>query len=153
MWINWIMLSFLGLASGLAISAGLFAFLIGLGVISDFADRTHTGKYVTLYEDFIVAGGILGNLFWIYRVDFLRGSWLLLGFGLLSGIFVGCLIFFQSSSAGRRLQRDFRGLLQVWHLEKAWVPCCIFIWDGKWAGNRKWGINETSGERRIHETE
>ena len=90
MWINWIVLAFLGLASGLAISAGLFAFLIGLGVVSDFADRTHTGKYVTLYEDFIVVGGILGNLFWIYRVDFLRGSWLLLGFGLLSGIFVGC---------------------------------------------------------------
>lgn len=90
MWINWIILSFLGLASGLAISAGLFAFLIGLGVISDFADRTHTGKYVTLYEDFIVVGGILGNLFWVYQVDFLRGSWLLLGFGLLSGIFVGC---------------------------------------------------------------
>lgn len=90
MWINWIVLAFLGLASGLAISAGLFAFLIGLGVVSDFADRTHTGKYVTLYEDFIVVGGILGNMFWVYQVDFLRGSWLLLGFGLLSGIFVGC---------------------------------------------------------------
>lgn len=90
MWINWIVLAFLGLAFGLSISAGLFAFLIGLGVVSDFADRTHTGKYVTLYEDFIVVGGILGNLFWVYQVDFLRGSWLLLGFGLLSGIFVGC---------------------------------------------------------------
>lgn len=90
MWINWIVLAFLGLASGLAISAGLFAFLIGLGVVSDFADRTHTGKYVTLYEDFIVVGGIVGNMFWVYQVDFLRGSWLLLGFGLLSGIFVGC---------------------------------------------------------------
>lgn len=90
MWINWIVLAFLGLAFGLAISAGLFAFLIGLGVVSDFADRTHTGKYVTLYEDFIVVGGILGNMFWVYQVDFLRGSWLLLGFGLLFGIFVGC---------------------------------------------------------------
>ena len=90
MWINWMVLAFLGLAAGLAISAGLFAFLIGLGVVSDFADRTHTGKYVTLYEDFIVVGGILGNMFWVYQVDFLRGSWLLLGFGLLSGIFVGC---------------------------------------------------------------
>ena len=90
MWINWIVLAFLGLAFGLAISAGLFAFLIGLGVVSDFADRTHTGKYVTLYEDFIVVGGLLGNMFWVYQVDFLRGSWLLLGFGLLSGIFVGC---------------------------------------------------------------
>lgn len=90
MWTNWIVLTFLGLSFGFAISAGLFAFLIGLGVVSDFADRTHTGKYVTLYEDFIVMGGILGNIFWIYQVDFLRGSWLLLVFGLLSGIFVGC---------------------------------------------------------------
>ncbi len=90
MWINWMILAFLGLSFGLAISAGLFAFLIGLGVVSDFADRTHTGKYVTLYEDCIVLGGILGNLFWIYEAEFLKGGWLLAGFGLLSGIFVGC---------------------------------------------------------------
>lgn len=90
MWIESVLLCFLGLAFGLAISAGLFAFIIGLGVVSDFADRTHTGRYVTLYEDFIVLGGILGNLFWIFQVDFLKGSWLLLVFGLLSGIFVGC---------------------------------------------------------------
>lgn len=90
MWINWMILAFLGLSFGLAISAGLFAFLIGLGVVSNFADRTHTGKYVTLYEDCIVLGGILGNLFWIYEAEFLKGGWLLAGFGLLSGIFVGC---------------------------------------------------------------
>lgn len=90
MWINWMILAFFGLSFGLAISAGLFAFLIGLGVVSDFADRTHTGKYVTLYEDCIVLGGILGNLFWIYEAEFLKGGWLLAGFGLLSGIFVGC---------------------------------------------------------------
>ena len=90
MWINWMILAFLGLSFGLAISAGLFAFLIGLGVVSDFADRTHTGKYVTLYEDCIVLGGILGNLFWIYEAEFLKGGWLIAGFGLLSGIFVGC---------------------------------------------------------------
>ena len=90
MWINWMILAFLGLSFGLAISAGLFAFLIGLGVVSDFADRTHTGKYVTLYEDCIVLGGILGNLFWIYEAEFLKGGWLLAGFGLLSGILVGC---------------------------------------------------------------
>ena len=90
MWINWMILAFLGLSFGLAISAGLFAFLIGLGVVSDFADRTHTGKYVTLYEDCIVLGGILGDLFWIYEAEFLKGGWLLAGFGLLSGIFVGC---------------------------------------------------------------
>ena len=81
MWINWMILAFLGLSFGLAISAGLFAFLIGLGVVSDFADRTHTGKYVTLYEDCIVLGGILGNLFWIYEAEFLKGGMLVHGTG------------------------------------------------------------------------
>lgn len=85
-----LILVFLGLSAGFGISAGLFSFLVGLGTISDFADRTHTGKYVVLYEDFIVAGGILGNLFWVYEVSWLHFRWLLPVYGLFSGIFVGC---------------------------------------------------------------
>lgn len=90
MWIDNIILAFLGLSAGLGIAAGLFSFLVALGTVSDFADRTHTGKYVVLYEDFIVAGGILGNLFWVYEVDWLHFRWLLPVYGLFSGIFVGC---------------------------------------------------------------
>ena len=90
MWTDNIILSFLGLSAGLGIAAGLFSFLVALGTISDFADRTHTGKYVVLYEDFIVAGGILGNLFWVYEVSWLHFRWLLPVYGLFSGIFVGC---------------------------------------------------------------
>ena len=51
MWTDNLILSFLGLSTGLGISAGLFAFLVALGVISEFADRTHTGKYVLVYDD------------------------------------------------------------------------------------------------------
>ena len=50
MWIRQILVAVVGLASGFAVAAGLFSFIIGLGVVSDFADRTHTGKHVMLYE-------------------------------------------------------------------------------------------------------
>lgn len=88
--IRTILLAFMGITAGFAISAGLFAFIIGLGVVSDFADRSHTGKYIMLYEDFIVLGGILGNIVWVYRLSLLNFSWVLPIFGLFSGIFVGC---------------------------------------------------------------
>ena len=66
MWIRQILVAVVGLASGFAVAAGLFSFIIGLGVVSDFADRTHTGKHVMLYENCIMAGGILGNIFWVW---------------------------------------------------------------------------------------
>ena len=38
----------IGLSAGFTVAAGLGAFMIELGVISDFADRTHTGEHVLL---------------------------------------------------------------------------------------------------------
>ena len=48
MWVTQTVLAVLGLSAGLAVAAGLFSFIIGLGVISDFADRTHTGDHIRL---------------------------------------------------------------------------------------------------------
>lgn len=60
------------------------------GVISDFADRTHTAKHILFYEDMVSAGAVLGNLFQIFEVH-LPGRSIFLGiFGLFGGIFVGC---------------------------------------------------------------
>ena len=55
-----ICLALLGFSAGITAAGGLFSFIIGLGVISDFADRTHTGEQVMLYEDAVAAGGSLG---------------------------------------------------------------------------------------------
>ena len=41
-----IVLAVIGFAAGVAVAGGLFSFVIGLGVVSDFADRTHTGNRV-----------------------------------------------------------------------------------------------------------
>lgn len=90
MWGKQIILAVLGLSAGLGVAAGLFSFIVGLGVVSDFADRTHTGDHVLLYEDCIAAGGILGNIFWVYHMELPGGGWILPVFGLFSGIFVGC---------------------------------------------------------------
>lgn len=92
MWIRQVLLAIIGLASGAGVAAGLFSFIVSLGVVSDFADRTHTGNRVHLYEDSIALGGMLGNLFFIYQIHIPFGQILLPVFGLLSGIFVGAYI-------------------------------------------------------------
>ncbi len=89
MWAREILLGIIGLSSGAIVAGGLFSFIVSLGVISDFADRTHTGSKVMLYETAIMLGGVLGNLFWIYEVQFANQIWLIVLFGLFSGVFVG----------------------------------------------------------------
>ena len=90
MWAKEILLAIIGLSAGLIVSSGLFAFIAGLGVVSDFADRTHTGSKILLYEDATTLGGILGNLFFIYQWQIPRGAWLQPVLGTFAGIFVGC---------------------------------------------------------------
>ena len=90
MWAAQILMAVIGLSAGMVVAGGLFSFISGLGVISDFADRTHTGEYIMLYEDSVALGGILGNLFFIYQIEIPYGAWIVPIFGLFGGIFVGC---------------------------------------------------------------
>ena len=90
MWTVQILMAVIGLSAGMVVAGGLFSFISGLGVISDFADRTHTGEYIMLYEDSVALGGILGNLFFIYQIEIPYGAWIVPIFGLFGGIFVGC---------------------------------------------------------------
>ena len=93
MWIQNLILAVIGLSAGVIVAGGLFSFIIGLGVISDFADRTHTGERILVYEDSVALGGMLGNLIWIYNIGLppsVLGEFVALFFGLFAGIFVGC---------------------------------------------------------------
>ncbi len=89
MWIRQILLAVIGLSSGMAVSAGLFSFIISLGVVSDFADRTHTGDKILLYEDMTAIGGIVGNVLYVYQLGLPTIPFLLGFIGLFAGIFVG----------------------------------------------------------------
>ena len=90
MWAANILLAIIGLSAGATAAGGLFSFIIGLGVVSDFADRTHTGEHVMLYEDSIALGGIAGTIFSIYKITIPYGAWLVPVFGIFGVIFVGC---------------------------------------------------------------
>jgi len=93
MWIQNLILTIVGLSAGVIVAGGLFSFVVGLGVISDFADRTHTGEHILLYEDSVALGGMIGNLIWIYNIMIPGneiGEFVALFFGLFAGIFVGC---------------------------------------------------------------
>ena len=92
MWGKQILLAVIGFSSGMTVSAGLFAFIAGLGIISDLADRTRTARYVRVYEDAVVLGGMIGNVVYLYQVPIFGGEMFLALLGLLGGVFVGCEI-------------------------------------------------------------
>ncbi len=102
-WAQQILLAAIGLSAGVAAAGGLFAFIVELGVVADFADRTHTGDRILFYETCVALGGILGNLFYVFGLGSpsvmqwlsenarnSAGSGMLGIFGIFSGIFVGC---------------------------------------------------------------
>ncbi len=80
-----------GFCAGIAVSAGLFAFIATLGIITRLAQVTRTASAIHWYETCFIAGGIMGNLLWLYGVPVPAGAAGLLCTGLFCGIFTGCL--------------------------------------------------------------
>lgn len=82
---------FFGFASGVAVAAGVFAFIAAIGLIPRMAKRTQTQRWIPFYEDVIVLGGVFGTtaLFVDYRLP--AWKWLVGTFGFLTGVFVGVL--------------------------------------------------------------
>ena len=90
MWAVQILLALIGLSGGIAVAGGLFAFIVELGVVADFADRTHTGDRIFFYESCAALGSIVGNIFYVFQIDLPAGAWFLAIYGILAGIFAGC---------------------------------------------------------------
>lgn len=85
----------IGLFSGGVIASGFFAFLTAIGIIPNYAGRTHTASFIKTYETAVMVGGILGNAWWILDVhlDFPGVTPVFLGItGLGYGIFTGSLV-------------------------------------------------------------
>lgn len=91
MWIREIFLGFTGLAAGFAVSAGVFAFIISVGVIPRMIGKTRTAADVLIYETVILLGGTFGNLLSIFRWNLFGGTTMLMLFGVSAGVFTGCL--------------------------------------------------------------
>lgn len=137
MWVRQMLLALIGFSAGVVVAGGLFSFIIGLGVVSDFADRTHTGAQVFWYEEFIALGGILGNIMYIYQISIPHGGWILGIFGLLSGIFTGCwsmalaeiLNIFPIFIRRVKLLKGIPYIILSMAIGRG-IGACIFFWNG-----------------------
>ena len=89
-WAAQAVLAAAGLSAGVATAAGLFSFIVELGVVADFADRTHTAEHILFYEDCVALGGIVGNILYVFHIGIPLGTPLLSAFGAFAGIFAGC---------------------------------------------------------------
>lgn len=86
-------LALVGGGAGGIVAAGVFAFLVIIGVFPRLIGKTRTRARIRLYETLIILGGVWGNVSDIYEFPLLWGGNVLLGiFGLAVGIFVGCLV-------------------------------------------------------------
>ena len=89
MWWQQTVMAIIGLSAGFAVASGIFALIIALGVVARFAGKTHTARYIFLYEDAVAMGGILGNLISVYAFPIRVGLFGAGVFGAFSGVFVG----------------------------------------------------------------
>lgn len=102
-------LALTGMSYGLLAAAGVFTVLAAVGLVPRFAGKTHTAKYVRIYEEMVIMGTLAGCVLSVFSRYCQFGAWwqrhfpgcdaLLRGigtawqavFGLFAGMFVGCL--------------------------------------------------------------
>ena len=63
---RYLLLIMIGISSGVLASAGVFTVLIAVGLIPRFAGKTHTSRYVFLYEEMVVFGTITGCILTVF---------------------------------------------------------------------------------------
>lgn len=95
MWIKGVLLAAAGLCAGTMVAAGFFAFITAIGVVTTYAQRTHTAGKIKLYETTLATGAIICNAWWALGLKLGLGVFgnVLMGVsGICYGIFVGSLI-------------------------------------------------------------
>lgn len=104
-----LLLILIGTSYGLLSAAGVFTVFVAVGLVPRFAGKTHTAKYILVYEEMVVFGTLIGGFVSVFSRYSGVGAylqqtfpenlrlWLGLGtfaqliFGLFCGMFVGCL--------------------------------------------------------------
>ena len=65
-----------GASYGLLSAAGVFTVLVAVGLIPRFAGRTHTARYILLYEEMVIFGTLAGCFVTVFPEYSQWGSYL-----------------------------------------------------------------------------
>ncbi len=87
---------FISFSSGAVIASAIFAFIAVIGIVPSIASKTKTSKYINLYEEMIIFGGIFGSLTSFVNFSFNFGDNILgiifvILYSMCIGIFIGVL--------------------------------------------------------------
>ena len=125
-------------ASGLMVSAGIFAFIAAIGIIPRMAWKTETRHYVRFYEDVIVLGGVFGTtaMFVDYRLP--AWNWLIIAVAVFEGLFVGVLAMALTEVLNvmpilmrrTRLTQGLRWIIPAFALGKVFASLVHYLVDG-----------------------
>ncbi|MGN0298846.1 MAG: stage V sporulation protein AB [Lachnospiraceae bacterium] len=91
-WPKIIICVLVGLGAGAITAAGTFALITVVGILPRLAGYTHTAKHMHLYEWSIIAGGIVGNILYLFPISLTYIRFLIPVFGLALGVFVSSLV-------------------------------------------------------------
>jgi stage V sporulation protein AB len=86
-----VFLVLISFSTGVVVAGGVFAFISAIGVVPRFAQRTKTQKYIPLYEDAILIGGVFGTTTMFIDYSIPIGNFFAGFFGFAAGVFYGCL--------------------------------------------------------------
>lgn len=86
-----IIMIFIGFASGVVISGGVFAFINAMGIVSRMAVKTKTKDYLRTYEDAITLGGIFASVITFFNVRLNLPDFVIIIYALSVGMFIGVL--------------------------------------------------------------
>lgn len=86
-----ILLAFIGLAGGILVAGGMYALITTLGIINRIAQDTHTAQDILIYEECVIWGATFGNVLFVFDIQVPWGIAALVIFGLIAGIYAGCL--------------------------------------------------------------
>lgn len=86
-----ILLCIIGISSGILVSGGMYALITTLGIINRIAQDTHTAKDILFYEECVIWGAAIGNVLFVFSIHVPFGTAALIVFGLIGGIYAGCL--------------------------------------------------------------
>ena len=84
-----ILMALAGFSAGTAVAGGIFTLIVGMKIVPRFAQCTRTAHRIRGYENCIVWGGILGNIWNVFGLGLPLGTPGLAIFGLVSGVYVG----------------------------------------------------------------
>lgn len=89
--LKWTALALIGFGSGLFVAGAVVAFIAIIGVVPRLAQKTGTKKYIKLYEEAIILGGIIGGTDTYFDFYLPVGNLAVILISLCVGVFYGSL--------------------------------------------------------------